>query len=214
MTDERPDREAEDTGPETSAWAGLGLAWRQEPVAAPVVLDVSVVRRRARRFAWRIRTRNMAEWSASALLVVLGCTVAIQSPAWSLRIPMLAMAAVAAWVGVTLYRRGRNLPPPSPSASTVEYFAYERAQLVRQHTLLSSVRRWYLGPLFGVVALFYGIALVLRLRAQGWAGVGALGGLALSFAGQVAFFAWIDFVNRRAAKRLAARLAEVGHPFG
>jgi hypothetical protein len=212
VNDEPKDEASEETAPETSAWAGLGAAWRDQPAPAAAPLDVAAIRRRVDRLAWRIRLRNGLEWAACAGLVILGVQTATKMDSLPSALVWLCMSGLGVWVAAVLWRRGRNLPAVAAGAATREYLAHERAQLQRQHALLSSVRRWYLGPIFAFVVFFYGLALVARLRSPEGLHGGALLHWCASFAGQVAFFAWIDFANRRAAKKLAARLAALGEP--
>jgi hypothetical protein len=210
MTDEHDSPSAEVSGPETSAWAGLSAAWQTSAPAPAAPLDMTAIRKRVNRFAWLIRFRNAREWGASALLIVLFADLARRADSLASALVFLAPALVVAWVAVNLWRRGRNLPPPSPSATTSEFLAHERAQLARQHVLLSRVRRWYLGPLFAVVALPHVLAFVARVR-EGLPLVPTLIVVA-SFCGEIAFFVLLDFMNRRAAKKLAAKIEALeGH---
>jgi hypothetical protein len=205
LTDDPREPPVEDGGPETSAWASLGQAWRQEPEPhAPI--DVAAIRRRASRFAWRIRVRNGLEWAACGVLILRGAT-------WTVHGELVAgvlFIAVSLWIAAVIWKRGRNAPQIPASATTEEHLAYERAQLQRQHALLSRVRLWYLAPIAVVVVVLDALAVVGRLRAGGEVRAANYGVVAVIVALQLALFALIDFANRRAAAKLAERLTAFG----
>jgi len=201
------DPNAEPGSPETDAWASLGETWRaggSEPLAA---VDSAEIARRARRFAGKIRLRNAGEWAACGVLIAVGAVRAVQEAAWPSKLSDLGLIAVALWVGGTIAARGRNLPAPSPAATTAEVLAHERAQLERQRVLLLGVRRWYLGPSLAWVVL---TVIVRVLETSGLARRYALIGGAGTLLVTGIVFVVVDRLNARAARDLARKLSQLG----
>lgn len=123
-------------------------------------------------------------------------------------VPHVAMIAAAVWIAVAIFRRGRNLARPSPTAPTTEVLAYERSQLEHQRSLLASVRVWYLAPIAATAFVTFAVTLSEHREALSNARSAALLGGAFAFC--VAVLAVIDRLNARAAAALSERIARLG----
>ncbi len=191
--------------PDQSAWAELGGAWRANELDLSAPVPTAQVARRAAKFARTIRWRNAREIAGAVLLIVWGARDALHATTWLDRLPALALIAAAIFVAAMLLARGRNLVPPPVSATTTEFLAYERAQLERQHQLLSGVRRWYSMPLAVPVVLSFAVWFY-KLARRGTHAT-ALGVVLVSaLVGVVAVFVVVDRLNARAAKQIGERL--------
>lgn len=203
------DPEQREEGPE--GWSDWGASWR---AAAPQGsslddVDLAQARRRADRFAWQIRFRNAREIAAGVLVVVCGVGIATHAPTWLGVLGGVAMSLGGAFVSVFIVLRARTLPAPAPTAPTREVLAHERAQLERQARLLERVWIWYLAPLVPSVVLIYAEGLLGALGRAGTHRSATIATTVGMFAGTLAFFALIGWMNVRVARKLRERMAKL-----
>lgn len=189
------------------SWSQLAEGWRADPADAQRLteIDPGEVRERAEKFSRTVRRRNVRELIAGAIVTGYGA-VLLATASTALR--MWAGAATilgALTVCVILVRRGGNLEPPAPTASTSAVLAFERAQLTRQAELLERVWLWYLGPLVPGLGLSLVSSYLETVQAgrPTWAHW-------ISGGTTVALFVFVGWLNARAAKKLRDKIARVG----
>ncbi len=168
-------------------WNDLRREWQSHD-AAPV--DLARLRPTHRMKLWqRVRRRDLLETAVAVPLV----------PAFGFVAVLLAMggrgvaAAFAtflvlaiAWIPVRLWRARRSIPAPDPGGTALAFLQAERRALVHQAELLSSVARWYWGPIgVGVIGLVAGIR-GLTTDTLAYAGVVAVVCAAIEVANRVA----------------------------
>ena len=140
--------------------------------------------------------RNWRETIASAAVVPVFLFYAKQTHDPLLRAAWLLTAAGGALVILTLWRRGRMRPPPSPSEPSTAYLAYYRGELQRERDLLSSAWLWYIGPIIpGFSLAFFALT---RWAPSAWTFA--------TYAIVLATFGFIAWLNKRAAKKLGREL--------
>jgi len=203
--------ESDEMGPETSAWTGLGEVWRGAEVGPAAAIDTAEIARRGKKFARTVAWRNLRELAACVLLLGVSVVQLVDVKRWLDALFPGSMIAAVVYVGAHIVRRGRNLDPPAPAATTTEHLAYERAQLDRQRRLLLSVRSWYLAPLAVPVVVAYAVTLLEDYLA-GRDLLRALPALALGLAIAGGIFVLVDRLNARAAKKLGEKLDALGPP--
>jgi hypothetical protein len=204
--------ETRNGGEAPEGWGPLGESFRADPADASSFegVDGGAVRARAETFARKIRRRNLREVAAGAFVVAGGVTIAARAPTALGLAGGVAMALGAIFVSVFIFLRARNLRAPEPAAPTSEVVAYERAQLERQARLLERVWLWYLAPLLPSVALIYAESLQRALDRPD-----PTGGVALTaalFAASLGVFVVIGWINKRAARGLRERMAQLPPP--
>ena len=125
----------------------LMLLWQE---ATQSELDPEEVARLAgratvARFDSRIAMRNVREYGASALVLLAAGVMLI----WTKEriFPLLLVAGVT-FVVVYLWTKHRSLTPLDPSADAKSYRAAMLTRIDQQMGLLSSIRYWYLLPLY------------------------------------------------------------------
>jgi hypothetical protein len=205
-----------DEQPESTGWSDLAAAWQKETAGAERVanIDVGKLRRKARRFAWIIRLRNLREVAACAAMTWLGIGVLSEEGPAVFHLMGASFIGCSAWIAWMVLWRARNAQPPPPTASGAEVLQALRAELLRQAQLLHDVWRWYLLPCLVPMVMMMASTVV------GFAQDAPLTGkrlralfliLAIMAAVTVVSFAFVHWLNRRAARQLreeAARLLD------
>lgn len=165
--------------------------------------DPAECRMRATRFERTVRLRNVIEYAAGGLALVLfaGLFAAALSRGEVLIAAAGALCAVC--VGVVLWQlhaRG-SLNPVRPEQSCLDHL---RGQYRRQYDALRSVPQWYLGPpTLGLGALYAAIT-VRAADSIGWAS--ALEGMAWPVLATLGGFGGIAALNLWAARAIRQRL--------
>lgn len=181
-------------------WDELGAAFREAAAGerdAFVDVDAAAVRARASALARTVRSRNLRETLAAAVVVAAGIRLAWIGKSTLVQVGGVAMALGALVVAFVIARRGGSGPAPPPTAPTSEVVEHERAELERQAELLQRVWLWYVAPLLPAIVAIYVDA--FRRAPDGRGTVVALA------AGTVAFLAGVVVFNRRAARALRQR---------
>ena len=154
-------------------------------------MSVEALRERANRFETKIRQRNLIEYVAAAIVVIVyaGYTLFLPDPMSKLgSVMIIAGVLYAMW---QLRRRAS----PGKADLAASAMAFHRAELLRQQRALEGIWRWYLGPMApGLVVFIVGPA--LRQPPESWLDVSmGLGVCALVFAA-------VWWLNWRAARKL------------
>jgi hypothetical protein len=159
-----------------------------------VTITIDEIRVRATYFERRIQRRNMREYAATGVAVVVLTIQAWGAHGWHLATFALLMAGMA-YAMFQLHRLGaRSLPADTGTRASLEF---HRLELERQRDALRTVWRWYLLPFapgilmsVGVKAIEHGITAKL---------VGLTAFIVLLFVG-----AWA--LNQSAARKLERRI--------
>jgi hypothetical protein len=126
--------------------------WQDQPsqFTAP---SADELRRTARKFTRTIYRRNVREYVGIAILVAAYGYFAFHFHAPLIRLGAILVVASGFWIGWQLHQRGAPaaMDAALDPASCIDY---HRAELVRQHRLLSTIWRWYLLPMVPGLALF------------------------------------------------------------
>lgn len=116
--------------------------------------DPSDCDRRATKFERQIARRNLIEYAAGAIVILLFGSLAIGALVageWLIASAGFLTIAGTALVVWSLHRRASNLDRRPEDACIVHL----RRQYHHQYEALSAVPRWYVGPLLPGMALFY-----------------------------------------------------------
>lgn len=167
----------------------------QEAVRVTITLDD--VRNKASRFERRIHWRNMREYVAGVVVIVLFTFQLRHLHGWRLSPPLLLIAG-GICVMFEIHRRGSARPVPA-NVGIMATLEVHRLELVRQRDALRSVWLWYMLPLQpGFLAA---------------AAVGAIDkglGFALRYlVGLVILSVVVWWLNERAARMLDEKIQEV-----
>ncbi len=170
----------------------------------PVKMSLDEIRRKAQQHRRKILRRNSREYVAAAFVVAIFGYYIGHFHEWFMRIGSGLVIAGAVYVVFQLHRRGSAASAPADLGLTTGLDFY-RKQLERQHALLSSVWRWYLGPFIpGLAVITLGAAITNSARSPyAWMFAG-------SYAAVVAiFFFLIARLNQRGADRLQRQIDEL-----
>jgi uncharacterized membrane protein YecN with MAPEG domain len=116
--------------------------WAQQP-AEGAPMSVEVLRERSNRLEKKIRLRNLIEYIAGGIVVVVFAGYALFLPD-----PMVKLGSVMIVAGVLyamwqLHRRAS----PRKADPALTATAFHRAELLRQQQALEGIWLWYLGPM-------------------------------------------------------------------
>lgn len=176
--------------------------WKQEEPRMDITVEE--VAARAAKFQRTIKWRNAREYAAAALVLVW-MAFSMKDPMPGLvRAGSLLLGAGVVFVVVVLHRRGRASSEDRSAAPTSEALRSHVAELRRQRDLLRDVPRWYLAP-FVPGLLLIAIGRFLEEPEKWSVQVRFL----LSTAAIFAFVAWL---NRRAARKLDEEIAKLTDP--
>lgn len=189
MTDERPMEE-------------VCNLWTNQPAeAAPLAIES--LERRASAVQGAIAMRNLREYLAGAVVIVIFGWYAFDASFWVVQLAAVTVIAGCAYTMLELHRRAAReaIEPADPAVSCV---AFHCAALERQRAALHDVWKWYLAPLVPGIVLF---ALAVALERPG-AWMAASVTLALC----AGVFYGIHRLNRRAAAELQREIESLRQP--
>jgi len=174
--------------------------WTQGSTA-PVLVDPKEVAERAVAFRRKVRWSNLLEYVAGVFVIGVFTLCACLPDFVNLPPVSRIGAALIALGGVFVLTYLALRGTPANVRPEVSTLAWHRAELERRHALVSSVVRWYLAPFWPGTAIFVaGIAVHKAGRA------GATRSAVMVILFMVATNALIVWVNRRAARKLAAEI--------
>ena len=155
-------------------------------------------------FRRKIVRRNLVEYAASALVVVVFTIYVFVIPHPITRIGAALVVVGTLVVVWQLHRRASPLPPEAAGGMSV--YGFLRAQLVRQRDALASVFWWYLAPLIpGLGLMMFGRS----IEGISQAGARALVGVSLGALFVFAVFFGIWWLNQRGARFLQRMIEEI-----
>lgn len=163
--------------------------------------SVEELRAKAAKFQRRIRRRNLREYLAALIVIVLFGVAAWKTPQIVPRVGFALVIAGAIFYIWYLRRWGSTRPLPADMGSA-DCAGFYRSELERQRDLLQSVWKWALGPVIPGVALLAVYNITSVSPARRWQQVGYV-------LLETAIFASVVWLNMRAARRLGRRIAEL-----
>jgi hypothetical protein len=167
-------------------------------------MSLDEIRRKAQRFSRKIRRRNGREYVAAVFVVAIFGYYIWHYNEWFMRIGSGLVIAGTAYMVFQLHRRGSAASAPADLGLTTGLGFY-RKELERQHALLNSVWRWYMGPFVpGLAVITLGAAFTKPGRSpHAWMFAG-------SYAVVVALAFWlVARLNQRCAGRLQRQIDEL-----
>jgi hypothetical protein len=170
--------------------------WQSQP-ASGGTMTLDELRHRSRRLTRIMSRRNLREYAAAVLALILCGYLAVKVPLALMRVGFMLSLPAVIFIVHHLHRYGtaRAMPVELGLNGCLQF---HRAELERQRDLLRSVWTWYLLPLMpGLILVCLAPALARPELAWRSAAV---------FAGNLVVFALIGEANRYAAKRLQARI--------
>ncbi len=179
--------------------------WTQD-TEDPFTMSLADIHTRATKFQSRIRTRNVTEYAAAALVIGIFGWMAFIIPVPVVKAGCALIILGALYICWKLHsmasaRRGDELDAAASLAD------YHRAELVRQRDALSTVWRWYLAPLVPGMLLF-NVGTVFTPE-NPMPLLAKLASLAFSLGIIAAVFAGIAWLNARAVRKLDKEIAGI-----
>jgi hypothetical protein len=127
--------------------------WRNQQTEGTIV-TLEDIHGRAAKFERRVKSRNIREYVAGAIVIALFGFAAWRMHGWMIELANVMTIAATLFVTWQLHRRGRarNLPDGATAAGLL---AFHREELVRQRDMIRSVWVWYIAPFIpGSVMIF------------------------------------------------------------
>lgn len=165
-------------------------------------MSADVIRQRAVRFERNVARRNLREYLASSIAVLLFAYFFATAPGTLLRVTWVLFIAAMIWIIVQLRRKGtpKTMPSTMGSSSCVEFF---RSELERHRDLLNKVWLWYLAPMVPGYFVLNLACIFTAPRPPRW------GSLVLVDVIFVAAFVGVAKMNQRAARCLQRTIDEL-----
>lgn len=175
--------------------------WQNQEVEE-LKLSLDELRSRANRFKNRIRRRNLREFLASLIVVLVFSWFLWRTPALVERIADVLVIAGALYYAWHLWNRGtpKSLPADLGRTDSLQFY---RGELERQRDLLRSAWLWAIGPLVPGLALGFAYEITTAPPAKRLPLIAVV-------AAAAAVLVVIGWLNWRAARRLDGRIAELG----
>jgi hypothetical protein len=174
----------------------LQSLWQDQPLESRAI-SLDELRHRSQRLTRIVSRRNLREYVAGALAVVVCGYLAWKVPLPLMRVGFVMSVPAVIFIVYHLHRFGSAQAMPSEMGLT-SCLQFHRGELQRQRDLLRGVWKWYLLPLMPSLILVC-LAPALARPEQAWRAVWVFGG-------NLVVFALIGEANRYAAKRLQARI--------
>ena len=179
-------------------------SWQREGSAAPLP-SIAELRDRADAFRRKIKRRNLIEYIAGGLSMIVFAFVAVVVPAPGMRIALMALMIGLIIVMWQLHKRTAPLTPPEHGGQ-YSVLEYQSRELTRQRDALNTVFLWYLLPIIPGMVLFYS----LPLFDPDFAGQSEVIWRVLRKIGFASlFFGVVYWLNKRAAGKLQRKLDDI-----
>lgn len=167
-------------------------------------MSIAQIQASATKFQRKIGWRNVREYVAAIAVVLFFAYEFWRAGDPLARIGFGMIIAGTIYVVAHLYLKGAGSPLPR-DAGLSSYIEFQRRELVRQRDLLSSVWRWYLGPLVPGLAV-----LIVAFWRANPGHLKFMGLYAAIYAGVVAaLFLGIARMNTSAARKLQRQIDEL-----
>jgi hypothetical protein len=128
--------------------------WRKQP-SEETVVTLDNLREWAEKFQSGVWRRNLREYFAALVVVVVFGSYLWRFPGWMTKTGSALSIVAALFVAWQLHKRGAARALPAHSGMPL--VAFHREELIRQRDALRSVGRWYIGPFVpGCVLLLLG----------------------------------------------------------
>jgi len=174
----------------------------QKAEGAPMSLEE--IRRCARKLYKRISRRNLREYIATVIVVLVFGFYAVWFHSVTIRVGSGLVIAGALYVAYQLHRRGSARTSPEDCGFEC-CLDFHRRELERQRDALRSIWSWYLGPLIpGLAVLVIGGELA---RPPGFRHHWIAFAVILTFC--TLTFVWVGKLNQIAARRLQQQINEL-----
>ncbi len=174
---------------------------KQEIIMSPLAL--SEIKSQALKMHHRLLWRDRIEYLAGLFCMMLFIFLAFISPEWTFRAACALLVAGIGCICYNLYQRKSEAPDDSIrfAANSADFHL---DQLRHQYAMLSSVGKWYIGPILPGMAAFLMAAIYEASKQVGTlnAILGSLPGIAVS----TLILLGIYWLNMRAAKKLKERI--------
>lgn len=179
--------------------------WKEQAMQAQTFTP-QMLARRARGLDDHIRRRNLFEYAAAGIVIVICLTVSALLIAAGIKatadaISLAGTLTLAAGSGIVIWQMHARTGTPRASAGNNATFASMRAELVRQRDALRRVWLWYLLPFAPGLFLIYGADLFRPDANLVVGSVLLIGTLAL-----ILFICWLNLV---AARRMDAEIEKL-----
>jgi hypothetical protein len=179
--------------------------WQTQEVEE-MKFPVEELRAKAVKFHSRIRWRNWREYAACLFVIVMFARNAWKTPNTVERIGFALIIVGAIYVMWHLWARGsaKSLPADMGRADCVRFY---QSELARQRDLLRGIWKWYIGPLIPGMALICVYFIVIPPSGHRWISVA-------NAVFQAAVISGVGWLNKRAARRIDRRIAELDRELG
>ena len=165
-------------------------------------MSLEEVRAQAQRFQKRIRNRNLREYSAMVLAIVMAIPLAVFLRSFPLIVVAMGLIIAGTLVIAYQFRKRMSTRSFTADAASVSCLEFYRRELERQRDANLSIWAWYILPMLpGTAMMLIGMAFIPALGPV----------VALFYA--VAFtaaFILTGVANKRAARRLQQQIDELG----
>ncbi|HEY4363919.1 MAG TPA: hypothetical protein VGN17_23320 [Bryobacteraceae bacterium] len=171
--------------------------WQGQEVEK-ILLTAAEIRTRATHFERRVHRRNLREYVAGAVVIVLFSMQLGRVQGWRLAPALLSILATI-YVMFQLHRRASARPLPA-DAGLKTSIEFHRGELERQRDAARGVWRWYLLPFLpGAVAVLFVAGIDRGINAR----------LIASGAFSLLVFVGICALNEKGARRLDSKIKEL-----
>ena len=164
-------------------------------------MSLEEVRAQAQRFQKRIRNRNLREYSAMVLAIVMAIPLAVFLRSFPLIVVAMGLMIAGTLVIAYQFRKRMSTRSFTADAASVSCLEFYRRELERQRDANLSIWAWYILPMLpGTAMMLIGMAFIPALGPV----------VALFYA--VAFtaaFIFTGVANKRGARRLQKKIDEL-----
>lgn len=185
----------------------LGALWQSQPTEPPR-MSPEELRSRMHRFERRIFWRNLREYTAGVIVLIVFGYYEWLFPALLQRIGSTLTIAGTLYVMYQLHRRASARISPA-DAGMKSCLEYHRQELERQRDALRAVWSWYLLPFVPGMAVFLAGMMVNQWRAHQGLLVPTLAGFGLLALIMAAVFFAVWKLNQWSAKKLQIQIDEL-----